>query len=67
MTKTFQELGLGAEINKALKENKFEAPFPIQEAAIPFVLKGVDVVGQAHTGTGKTGCFFLTDINKIKA
>lgn len=67
MTKTFQELGLGAEINKALKENKFEAPFPIQEAAIPFVLKGVDVVGQAHTGTGKTGRFFLTDINKIKA
>lgn len=66
MTKTFQELGLGAEINKALKENKFEAPFPIQEAAIPFVLKGVDVVGQAHTGTGKTAAFSLPILTKLK-
>jgi ATP-dependent RNA helicase DeaD len=66
LTKTFQELGLGAEINKALKENKFEAPFPIQEAAIPFVLKGVDVVGQAHTGTGKTAAFSLPILTKLK-
>lgn len=66
MTKTFQELGLSAEINKALKENKFEAPFPIQEAAIPFVLKGVDVVGQAHTGTGKTAAFSLPILTKVK-
>jgi ATP-dependent RNA helicase DeaD len=66
LTKTFQELGLGAEINKALKENKFEAPFPIQEAAIPFVLKGVDVVGQAHTGTGKTAAFSLPILTKVK-
>ena len=58
---------MSAEINRALRENKFEAPFPIQEAAIPFVLKGVDVVGQAHTGTGKTARFFLTDINEGKA
>jgi ATP-dependent RNA helicase DeaD len=66
LTKTFQELGLSAEINKALKENKFEAPFPIQEAAIPFVLKGVDVVGQAHTGTGKTAAFSLPILTKVK-
>ncbi len=55
ITRTFQQLGLGAEILKALKENGFEEPFPIQEAAIPLILKGVDVIGQAHTGTGKTG------------
>ena len=66
MTKTFQELGLSAEINRALKENKFEAPFLIQEEAIPFVLKGVDVVGQAHTGTGKTAAFSLPILTKVK-
>src|ERR671914_2286433 len=66
LTKTFQELGMSAEINRALRENKFEAPFPIQEAAIPFVLKGVDVVGQAHTGTGKTAAFSLPILTKVK-
>ena len=57
---------MSAEINRALRENKFEAPFPIQEAAIPFVLKGVDVVGQAHTGTGKTAAFSLPILTKVK-
>jgi len=66
VTKTFQELGMSAEINRALKENKFEAPFPIQEAAIPFLLKGIDVVGQAHTGTGKTAAFSLPILMKVK-
>jgi ATP-dependent RNA helicase DeaD len=63
---TFQELGLSARILKALKENGFEAPFPIQKAAIPLVLKGVDVIGQAHTGTGKTAAFALPILTKIK-
>ena len=57
---------MSAEINRALKENKFEAPFPIQETAIPFLLKGIDVVGQAHTGTGKTAAFSLPILMKIK-
>ncbi|HEY5631952.1 MAG TPA: DEAD/DEAH box helicase [Nitrososphaeraceae archaeon] len=65
-TRTFQELGLSAEIIRALKENGFEEPFPIQESAIPLVLKGVDVIGQAHTGTGKTAAFALPILNKIK-
>jgi ATP-dependent RNA helicase DeaD len=65
-TRTFQELGLGGEIIRALKENGFKEPFPIQEAAIPLVLKGVDVIGQAHTGTGKTAAFALPILNKIK-
>jgi ATP-dependent RNA helicase DeaD len=63
---TFQQLGLGSEILRALDENGFEAPFPIQEAAIPFILKGMDVVGQAHTGTGKTAAFSLPLLTKIK-
>lgn len=65
-TTTFQQLGLNAEIIKALKENGFKAPFPIQEEAIPFVLKGVDVIGQAHTGTGKTAAFSLPILTKVK-
>ena len=65
MTKTFEELGLSAELTKALSENGFEAPFPIQEAAIPLVLEGRDVIGQAHTGTGKTAAFGLPILAKV--
>jgi ATP-dependent RNA helicase DeaD len=63
---TFQQLGLGAEILKAVKEIGFEDPFPIQEAAIPFILKGIDVIGQAHTGTGKTAAFSLPILTRIQ-
>jgi ATP-dependent RNA helicase DeaD len=65
MTKTFEELGLSAELRKALSENGFEAPFPIQEAAIPLILEGRDVIGQAHTGTGKTAAFGLPILAKV--
>lgn len=67
MTKTFKELGLSAELIRALSENKFDAPFPIQEAAIPLILQGKDVVGQAHTGTGKTAAFGLPILARIKS
>ena len=66
LTRTFQQLGLGAEILKALKENGFEMPFPIQETSIPLILNGIDVVGQAHTGTGKTAAFALPMLTKVK-
>jgi ATP-dependent RNA helicase DeaD len=66
MTTKFEELGLGAEITRALKENGYEAPFPIQEQAIPLILKGIDVIGQAHTGTGKTAAFALPILTKVK-
>ncbi|HEX9678621.1 MAG TPA: DEAD/DEAH box helicase [Nitrososphaera sp.] len=65
MTKTFEELGLSAELTKALSENGFEVPFPIQEAAIPLVLEGKDVIGQAHTGTGKTAAFGLPILARV--
>lgn len=66
LTTRFEELGLSAEIIKALKENRFDAPFPIQQEAIPFILRGIDVIGQAHTGTGKTAAFALPILTKIK-
>src|SRR6478736_3852328 len=57
---------MSAEILKALEENGFKMPFPIQEEAIPYILKGVDVIGQAHTGTGKTAAFSLPLLTKLK-
>jgi ATP-dependent RNA helicase DeaD len=63
---TFEQLGLSKEIIKALKENGFESPFPIQQAAIPLILKGSDIIGQAHTGTGKTAAFSLPMLKKVK-
>ncbi len=66
MTKTFQELGIDVDTTRALKENGYEDPFPIQQEAIPLMLKGIDVVGQAHTGTGKTAAFALPILTKIK-
>ncbi len=66
MTKTFEELGLSAQLTRALAENGFKAPFPIQETAIPLILQGKDVVGQAHTGTGKTAAFGLPILQQIR-
>lgn len=63
---SFQELGLSAEVLRALNENGFKDPFPIQELSIPLILKGMDVIGQAHTGTGKTAAFSLPILNNIK-
>jgi ATP-dependent RNA helicase DeaD len=56
---TFAELGLSEPILKALQDVGYETPSPIQEQAIPPLLEGRDVVGQAQTGTGKTAAFGL--------
>jgi ATP-dependent RNA helicase DeaD len=55
----FRELGLTPEIQLALDELGYEEPTPIQEQAIPELLGGHDVIGQAQTGTGKTAAFGL--------
>ena len=65
MTK-FQDLGLKEEILKGIREMGFEEAFPIQEAVIPVLLSGRDVVGQAHTGSGKTAAFALAMLNEIQ-
>jgi ATP-dependent RNA helicase DeaD len=57
--KTFKELGLSPAIQQALDELGYVEPSPIQEEAIPELLSGHDVIGQAQTGTGKTAAFGL--------
>jgi len=55
----FRELGLSPQIQQALDELGYEEPTPIQDQAIPELLGGHDVIGQAQTGTGKTAAFGL--------
>ena len=56
---SFSDLGLSEEILRTLAELGYEEPTPIQEQAIPELLAGHDVIGQAQTGTGKTAAFGL--------
>jgi ATP-dependent RNA helicase DeaD len=56
---TFAELGLSEPLLDALQHLGYEDPTPIQEQAIPSLLEGRDVIGQAQTGTGKTAAFGL--------
>ena len=62
---TFDDLGLNKDILRSIKQAGFVTPSPIQAAAIPLVLQGRDIVGQAHTGTGKTAAFGLPALNNI--
>ena len=64
MTK-FSELGIKQSILDGLEEVGFREAFPIQVATIPVLLSGRDVVGQAHTGTGKTAAFSLSMLQTI--
>src|SRR3989338_2566811 len=64
---TFEELGLRSEVLKSLQEMGFETPTPIQQKAIPHLLKEEsDFVGLAQTGTGKTAAFGLPLISKVE-
>ena len=62
---TFSELNLSEEILQAVTEMGFETPSPIQEQAIPHLLQGLDVIGQAQTGTGKTAAFGIPALEFI--
>src|ERR1700749_207724 len=62
--KLFSELGLSAEILKAIDKLGFEQASPIQADAIPTLLLGSDVVGQSQTGSGKTAAFAIPAIEK---
>lgn len=61
----FSDLGLSAPILKTLEEIGYETPSPIQEQAIPVLLKGGDILGMAQTGTGKTAAFALPILSNI--
>ena len=56
-TLSFIDLGLPDPIQKAIQDLGFEEPTPIQGLAIPILREGNDVIGQAHTGTGKTAAY----------
>ena len=64
--KTFEELGVSAEIRQAIEEMGYANPMPVQEEVIPYLLgENNDVVALAQTGTGKTAAFGLPLIQKI--
>ena len=63
----FKDFGLSAEILRALTDQGYLHPTPIQAAAIPVILQGRDVMGAAQTGTGKTAGFSLPIIQLLLA
>jgi ATP-dependent RNA helicase DeaD len=64
-TTTFADLGLRPELLRALSGLGYEEPTPIQREAIPPLLQGRDLLGQAATGTGKTAAFALPVLERI--
>src|SRR5690554_5937839 len=64
---TFADLGLSDQVLRAIKDVGYETPSAIQEATIPVLLSGRDVVGLAQTGTGKTAAFALPILSRLDA
>ena len=64
-TKTFAEFAISEELLQAIEDMGFEEPTPIQAMAIPQILEGHDVTGQAQTGTGKTAAFGIPIIEGL--
>ncbi len=62
---TFNDFNLVPQLKSAILQKNYTIPTPIQDQAIPALLQGRDVVGQAATGTGKTAAFLIPLINKV--
>ena len=62
---SFESLGLDAAILKAVADQGYTEPTPIQKASIPTIIEGQDVIGVAQTGTGKTAAFTLPLLTKL--
>src|SRR5450631_2605142 len=62
---SFRDLSLSEPVLQALADVGYESPSPIQAATIPVLLSGVDMLGQAQTGTGKTAAFALPALSRI--
>lgn len=67
VAETFAELDLSPVMHKALQRAGFEKPTPIQAALIPLALEGIDVIGQARTGTGKTAAFGIPILEQLSS
>jgi len=65
MTTTFDKFNLDKDILKAVIDAGFREPSPVQDASIPLILEGNDIVAQAQTGTGKTAAFGLSTMSMI--
>ena len=62
----FSEFNFSEELIQTISDKGYSSPTPIQKAAIPEVLLGRDLVGQAQTGTGKTAAFALPILERLK-
>lgn len=62
---TFQEFNFDPRLQESIDSMGFNAPTPVQQQVIPFILKGKDIIASAQTGTGKTAAFLLPIIHKI--
>ncbi len=64
---TFDDLGLSESLLRAVADQGYTQPTPIQAAAIPLVLAGHDLMAAAQTGTGKTAGFTLPMLQRLAA
>ena len=62
----FNEIGLSAELLRAVEEQGYTEATPIQQKAIPLILEGKDVLAGAQTGTGKTAAFTLPLLQRLQ-
>ncbi|MCM8540435.1 MAG: DEAD/DEAH box helicase [Lentisphaeraceae bacterium] len=62
---TFKDLGLIDELLSAIESAGYNNPTPVQEQSIPAILKGIDILASAQTGTGKTAAFLLPVLQKL--
>ena len=62
---TFADLGLAPELLRAVLDEGYTKPTPIQAQAIPLIISGKDIMGGAQTGTGKTAAFTLPILQRI--
>ena len=65
MENNFDDLGISENILRGVYSYGFEKPSTIQKQSIPEIIKGVDVIAQAQSGTGKTGAFVIGLLNRI--
>jgi ATP-dependent RNA helicase RhlE len=62
---TFQQLGLSTDLLRAVADQGYDSPTPIQQQAIPVILQGQDLLASAQTGTGKTASFTLPLLQRL--